>query len=153
MNKNTTKPRFSIAALFAWVAIVSILLALFVSFYPFGPLVAWLAAAGMIIAANRKYRNERPVAPSNGFAIWMIVVGLLALPFFTMEGHCVPPYRLERVEAGFSRSEVIKKLGKPSDVASLPGGGEEWCYSGFTWCIVRIKFDQDGSVEKVSHDH
>jgi len=67
-------------------------------------------------------------------------------------GHPVSMRDLARVQMGMSKSEVQSILGSPDDETD-EYGPLIWTYAAFTWCIVRISFDQDGRVIEIDHDH
>jgi len=82
----------------------------------------------------------------------MYAVGVFAVPYFVMQEHSVALYRLERVKLGSTVEDVRSVLGGPSSVAYRPNG-DEWLYSGPTWCHVRISFDTNQVVDYIDHDH
>lgn len=145
----TARPhQFSLTSLLALIAAAAVLIWLFVSVYPFGPLLAWFGAASLVAKFALKIQN-RPL----GFACaMMFAVGILAIPYFAIQGHCVSPYQLKRIHAGATTTDVISILGKPSSIEH-GASGDDWRYSGRTWCLVTISFDSDGIVEAVEHDH
>ena len=141
-------PQLSLADIFALVAISATAFWLYTRAHPFGPLYAWLVVAAIVWLAGQ--RLEYP--PCRIFAYAMITFGLLAIPSFAIDGHCVPPDRLKLLAEGDTMEEVTSAIGDPLEVSSA-GDGKEWLYGGSTWCHVRIFFDQSGLVKRIEHDH
>lgn len=82
----------------------------------------------------------------------MFALGVLTIPYFAVDGHCVSPYQLKRVHVGAKAFEVKSILGTPSSVEAR-GNGSDWLYAGPTWCHVIISFDSEGIVVDIEHDH
>jgi hypothetical protein len=82
----------------------------------------------------------------------VVIVAFFLAASFLMGSHPVSLYALSQVHEGALASDVEKLLGVPSDVARS-ANGEEWTYSGFHWCFVRVRFDASGNVKEVVHDH
>lgn len=140
--------QFGLASMFALVAVSAVLVWLFIYVYPFGPLLAWFGAA-ILVARVALRTQSRPL----GFACAvMFAFGILAVPIFAIEGHCVSPYQLKRIHVGSTAAEVKSVLGKPTAVTANPAG-DDWMYSGSTWCQVSISFDSNDVVEFIEHDH
>lgn len=121
---------------------------LYFNFYPFGTLLAWLllAALGLVLGL----RLDRGWLC--GTAIGMFAFGMCSFPYFLMEGHSISPYRLKHVKLGVKAEIVRSILGSPTSIHRRPTG-EEWTYSGMTWCYVKIAIDAQGTVTYVDHDH
>ncbi|MFO1044289.1 MAG: hypothetical protein U0941_21095 [Planctomycetaceae bacterium] len=82
----------------------------------------------------------------------VIVVALVALPFYAMNGHPVRISSLSKITTSSTQMDVRALLGKPSHVDSW-GGTVSWRYDGFTWCMVTVVFGPDGKVTSIDHDH
>jgi outer membrane protein assembly factor BamE (lipoprotein component of BamABCDE complex) len=78
----------------------------------------------------------------------MLLMIFLVLPRHVMEGHPVSIANLARVQVGMVGRDVEHLLGKPRT-----HNGRLWTYSGSTWCVVRIRFDSNGFVSEIDHDH
>ena len=140
--------RFSLKALFALVTASAVILWLYFSVYPFGPLLAWFGLS-VLVAKVALHIQNRPV----GFVCAvMFAFGILAIPIFVMNGHSVSPYRLKRIDIGSTAAEVESALGEPSSITADPDG-DDWFYSGPTWCHVTVSFDPHGIVDYIDHDH
>ncbi len=137
--------RFSLKYLFVLVAIAGIASWLVRSFYPLGPLYASLfitaCAGGMALL-----RHRGPLARS--CVLVFLIIGIVGVPTVTMTGHPVPISRLNRIQPGATKAEVQSLLGAPTRI-----GGNDWVYSGSTWCYITIHFTPDGTVDFVDHDH
>ena len=148
VHPSHNRPRFSLASLFGLVTASAVILWLYFAVYPFGPLLAWFCAAAIVAVIARHLRNR-----SLGIACaLMLGLGVLAVPYFMIEGHSVSPYLLERIHVGSNMADVESTLGSPSKITRDPTG-DDWLYSGPTWCHVTISFDADGLVDYIDHDH
>lgn len=81
-----------------------------------------------------------------------VIVALFLAASYLMGSHPVALSRLSQIHEGTPASDVENLLGVPSEV-TRSADGDEWTYGGFHWCIVRVRFDASGKVEKVEHDH
>ncbi|QDT11252.1 outer membrane protein assembly factor BamE [Planctomycetes bacterium K23_9] len=140
--------QFSLTSLFVLVTVAATSFWLCLDAYPYGPLVAWFCWVG-VVGATASKRDSRGWGVL--FAV-MLSLGVLAMPYLMMEGHCVSPYRLNRVQPGANFAEVESILGPPSSVTNDPAGSR-WVYSASTWCHVVVSFDASGEVEQIVHDH
>lgn len=147
-DSSDNKSQLSLTAVVGLVAASSVVIWLYFTVYPLGPLLAWFAASGLVALIGRRLRNRTCYDVCSG----MFVLGVLAMPYVVMEGHSVSPYRLERVKLGATTAEVEAALGAPSSIAP-DASGDEWLYAGPTWCHVRISFDANGTVDDIIHDH
>ena len=86
------------------------------------------------------------------FGVTVVVVAVMALPFYVMNGHPVRIGSLASITTTSTQMDVRGLLGKPSHVAS-DGGNVSWKYTGCTWCMVTVVFGPDGKVTSVDHDH
>jgi outer membrane protein assembly factor BamE (lipoprotein component of BamABCDE complex) len=66
-----------------------------------------------------------------------------------MEGYPVSKTALDRVEMRMDMQEVESLIGAPD---TKDGVGRLWVYSGFTWTMVTVKFDQQRRVSDVVID-
>lgn len=141
-------PRFSLATLFGLVTASAIILWLFFFVYPFGPLLAWFGASTLVAKVALQIQNRLL-----GFlCAVMFALGILGIPFFVMGRHAVSPNQLKRIHVGATASQVESALGVPTSITT-GSTGDDWVYSGATWCYVTISFDADGIVNYIDHDH
>jgi outer membrane protein assembly factor BamE (lipoprotein component of BamABCDE complex) len=103
---------------------------------------------------------DAPKTQREEFRFWMralfvpITVGgvllvILALSFAVTEGHPVATANLQRVQVGMTKADVQQILGHPNITED-----QLWTYmTSWTWCVVRIRFDVEGRVEEIDHDH
>lgn len=146
LSRNTY--RLSLTALFGLVTALAVILWLYFAIYPFGPLFAWFFTSAVVAVVARRLCNR-----TLGVASALILcLGVLAIPYFMMEGHSVSPYRLERIRVGSTAADVESALGSPSQITRDPTG-EDWLYTSTTWCHVTISFDTNGIVDCMDHDH
>jgi hypothetical protein len=82
----------------------------------------------------------------------IIVISILALPFYAMNGHPVRIGSLSLLTTSSTQADVKTLLGRPSHVNS-EGGNVLWRYTSFTWCMVTIEFGPDGKLKSIDHDH
>jgi outer membrane protein assembly factor BamE (lipoprotein component of BamABCDE complex) len=81
-------------------------------------------------------------------AFVMLIMTCAGVLFYVMNGHPVAITELSKIQQGMSQSEVKTILGEPKRTYE-----DAWRYAGVTWCYVTIRFDDEGSVESVVHDH
>ena len=148
IDPSQNAPRFSLTTLFGLVTASAVILWLYFSVYPFGPLLAWFGVCTLVAKVALHLQNRLL-----GFACAvMFAFGILSIPVFMLDSHAVSPYRLKRIHVGSTASQVEKALGAPSSITT-DLAGDDWVYSGATWCIVTISFDADGIVDYIEHDH
>ncbi|MCA9181549.1 MAG: hypothetical protein KDA51_08845 [Planctomycetales bacterium] len=147
-SNNVTLVRFSFQSLLIFIAITGVACWLFVSFYPFGPLYAWLLLTATVFGLGVRVRRCLLVEG----AAAMLLIGVLSIPVIVMEGHPVSPYRLQRIQVGSTTDEVRAALGEPTEIEPYDSA-ETWLYSGPTWCTVRVSIDSRGVVDSFAHDH
>jgi len=140
--------RFTPTALIGLVVASVVICSLYFSIYPFGPLLAWFGCAS-VAALLAKHRQDRRLGITSAV---MFLAGVLAIPSFVMHGHSVSPHRLERIRVGSLAADVESAIGSPSSVMH-DTTGDDWLYSGPTWCHVTVSFDPNGIVDCIDHDH
>ena|ERR1700730_10011657 len=91
----------------------------------------------------------RPLALAILLFLLILVFGV---PFAIMEGHPVSMAKLALVQPGMTEGQVRQILGSPTTI-DRNLGGLCWTYSGWTWCVVRIRFADDNTVDEIDHDH
>jgi outer membrane protein assembly factor BamE (lipoprotein component of BamABCDE complex) len=82
----------------------------------------------------------------------VIFAACLAVPFAAMRGHPISMTNLARVQVGMTEADVEQALGRPSTVDQR-FGRTLWTYESWTWCVVRIGFGNDNTVDEIDHDH
>ena len=141
-------PRFSLKSLLTYVAMLAIACWLYSTFHPLGIVYAWLLISALVGCVGVQKQSSWTLA----VCTLMLLIGLFAFPTVTMLAHPVPIHRLSRIHHGSTADEVRALLGIPSSIGTSTTG-ETWGYSDVTWCMVRIRFDRDGKVVNVDHDH
>jgi hypothetical protein len=77
-----------------------------------------------------------------------VLLGFLLLSFAVSESHPVSMAKLQRVQLGMSKPDVLENLGQPSIAEE-----QLWTYTSWAFCVVRIRFGADDRVEDIDHDH
>lgn len=140
--------QFSLSSLFLLVLLAAIVCWLAFNVYPFGSLIAWFLVASLIgLFAGGHQAGWLGVVCG-----LMFLFGVLAIPYYMMDGHAVAPHRLEGISVGASADDVRSLLGPPKSKRAA-ASGEEWIYGGWTWCVIQVSFDDRGIVDYVEHDH
>lgn len=84
-------------------------------------------------------------------AVALILFGLVT---FVMEGHSVSSQALSQFQVGMPKQQVKETFGNPTSIKlDELLRVERWRYSGMTWCMVDIQFDQNGAATEIIHDH
>lgn len=104
-------------------------------------------------ASNRRWLlfslPTRPVLP---MVFGAIVAACLAVPLAGMGGHPISMANLSRVRVGMTEEDVEQVLGSPSAIDPR-FSRTVWTCESWTWCVFRIGFGSDGTVDEIDHDH
>ena len=85
-----------------------------------------------------------------------ILLGFLCVTLFAryvMTAHPVSPTLMKEVRQGMPADAIETLLGTPSKVVGNDDGSEFWRYTGVTWCMVDVVFDEQHRVVELVHDH
>lgn len=98
--------------------------------------------------------TSRHIGMCLGIVVVLFLAVVSAYCCWVMCAHGVALEKYERLRPGMTRGQVRILLGKPSTVyAGDNKRPEEWIYDRFTWCMMKVYFSTDGTVDGFDHDH